>query len=440
MDVRGRRVTVMGLGHFGGGLAAARWAAEQQAIVTLSDAADAPALAEPLSQLAGVPIAAMHLGGHCAADFDSADLLIVNPAVRPTNPWLALAAGRGIPITTEIGLFIECCPAQVVGVTGSNGKSTTAAMTAAILRAAGRRTWLGGNLGGSLLPQLAGIRSNDWVVLELSSFQLWHLPAGTPMPQVAVVTNFAPNHLDWHGTLDHYRAAKQRLIAEQDASGVAVHNPFDCDVTRWRPLAAGRVAEPWPLEQVPKLSVPGGHNRQNAALAAAAARAVGCERAAIERGLAGFTGLPQRLERCAVVAGRQFYNDSTATTPDSAIAALVSLPEPAWLLAGGRTKGCDFGPLAAVIVRRARGAAFYGECRAELQRLVLARQPDFPCMATERLDEALAWCFAQSAPGEAIVLSPGCASTDQYQNFRQRGKRFVELADRLLYGNGPAKA
>ena len=180
MDYRGRRATIMGLGHFGGGAAAARWLARQGAIVTVTDLADENALADSLPLLADVPIAAVHLGGHREEDFRDADLVVVNPAVRPDSPWLHLARQSGAGSATELELFIENCPAPIIGVTGSNGKSTTAAMIASILKAAGRRTFLGGNIGGSLLDQLPQIGRDDWVVLEISSFQLWHFtPAAT---------------------------------------------------------------------------------------------------------------------------------------------------------------------------------------------------------------------------------------------------------------------
>jgi UDP-N-acetylmuramoylalanine--D-glutamate ligase len=187
------------------------------------------------------------------------------------------------------------------------------------------------------------------------------------------------------------------------------------------------------LDELPPVHVPGRHNRINAALAAAAAMAAGCEIDDVRRGLEGFRGLPQRLERFAVVDGRRFYNDSTATTPESTIAALRSLESPVWLLAGGKSKGFDFGPLAAEIIRRARGAAFFGAARDELLALVTANEPQFPCVAVETLEQALQWCWPRSGPGESIVLSPACASTDQFRNFHDRGERFVELIAGLAH-------
>ena len=499
MDYRGRRVTIMGLGHFGGGAAAARWLAGQGAVVTISDAADENSLADSLPLLADVPMAAIHLGGHHEEHFHGADLVVVNPAVRPDSPWLGVARQSGARLCTELELFIENCPARIIGVTGSNGKSTTAAMIASVVNAADRRTFLGGNIGGSLLDDLPHMTPDDWVVLEISSFQLWHFGFCTPHAlreasahgvcriHGAVVTGCSPNHLDWHASFADYVAAKQRILAGQTPDDFAVLNTLDAEVASWLPMVRGRAIEMVESTRhtpcadpahgvcglrfdLPPLSVPGEHNRINAACAAAAAAAAGCADSDIRRGLEMFRGLPQRLERIATIDGRRFYNDSTATTPESTTAALRSLDAPVaassgargteevvgkafsiledplrqpppspsavpphckrssvWLLAGGKSKGFDFGPLAAEIARHACGAAFFGSVRSELLERVAAVDARFPCTAVESMQEALDWCWHRSRPGEALVLSPACASTDQFRNFRQRGERFAEL-------------
>jgi UDP-N-acetylmuramoylalanine--D-glutamate ligase len=461
IDYRGQRVTIMGLGHFGGGVAATRWLAGQGAVVTVTDLAGEDTLADSLAMLDGVRIARMRLGRHREEDFSGADLIVVNPAVRPDSPWLAVTRRSGARLATEVELFMENCPARIVGVTGSNGKSTTAAMIAAILggqggqsefrgedamrsvediglprgacepgRAAGRHVFLGGNIGRSLLEESPQIGPEDWVVLELSSFQLWHFSAAARMPQIAVVTGCTPNHLDWHGNFAHYAAAKQRILTGQGGEDVAVLNGMDAEVAGWRNLARGRaiVVECVPAKLCGRHVE---HNRVNAALAAAAATAAGCGDEEIRRGLESFRSLPQRLEWVAVIEGRRFYNDSAATTPESTIAALRSLDVPVWLLAGGKGKGADLGPLALEIGRRVRGAAIFGSVREELRSLVAGSNAELPCAAVDTMDEALGWCWRRSRPGEAIVLSPGVASTDQFRNYRERGERFAELVQRL---------
>jgi UDP-N-acetylmuramoylalanine--D-glutamate ligase len=436
MDFRGRRVTIMGLGHFGGGVEAARWFARNGAEVTVTDLADQQTLAESLRALQGEPIARFHLGGHREEDFRDAGLVVVNPAVRPDNPFLRIARESGTRLTTDIALFTAVCPAPIIGVTGSNGKSTTAAMIATILRTAGRRTWLGGNIGESLLNRLPWIVPEEWVVLELSSFQLWHLGPNVRMPRIAVVTGCSPNHLDWHRDYADYVAAKQRILLGQTRHDWAVLNTHDAEVSTWQPMVRGRLVPLPAPEEIPPLAVPGQHNRINAACAAAAAQAAGCPWGSIRQGLAEFSGLPQRLELVGSVAGRRFYNDSTSTTPESTIAALKTFRGPVWLLAGGKDKGLDFGDLAAAMVEKARGAGLFGSVRRVLHGWVTARDPQFACITAETMAEALRWCWEQSRPGETIVLSPGAASGDQFRNFRQRGQRFVELVRDLDQARG----
>jgi UDP-N-acetylmuramoylalanine--D-glutamate ligase len=435
----------MGLGHFGGGVAAARWLAAHGAQVTVTDVADEQSLADSLACLVGARIAEFHLGGHRPQDFARTDLVVVNPAVRPGNPLLDLARAAGARLTTEIELFVDACPAKLIGVTGSNGKSTTAGMIAAILQAQGIRTWLGGNIGLSLLDQLDRMTGDDWVVLEVSSFQLRHAGNGARMPHVAVVTNCTPNHLDWHESFSDYVAAKQRILTGQADDDLAVLNTFDPESAGWDRLVRGQLKSLPPLESLPELSQPGQHNRINAACAAAAATAAGCGEEAIRGGLSGFRGLPQRLEWFAVVDGRLFYNDSTATTPESTVAALESLDGRVWLLAGGRDKGFDSGSgsgvdnLVQTTIRCAAGAAFFGSVANMLRDHVAARDREFPCASAETMEEALAWTWPRSRPGDSIVLSPGFSSHDQFQNFRQRGEKFAELvsamAERLGQGD-----
>ena len=417
----------MGLGHFGGGVAAARWLARQGAVVTVTDTADEHDLADSLAALADVPIDRLRLGGHAEEEFLAVDLVVVNPAVRPGNRLLEISRRGGARLTSEIELFLEACPAPVVGVTGSNGKSTTAAMIAAILQADGRRAWLGGNIGHSLLDDLDRIAAGDWAVLELSSFQLWHLGSTARMPQVAVVTGCSRNHLDWHGTYEDYVAAKQRILTCQ----VVVLNAHDAEAASWGPMVEGRLLGPVPLAEIPPLRVPGRHNRINAACAAAAATAVGCSAAAIRAGLESFAGIAQRLEKIATIDGRTFYNDSTATTPESTVAALEALDRPVWLLAGGGDKGCDFAALTTAVAENACGAAFYGAVGRMLYDRLKAADSGIPCTAVQTMADALDWCWKGSRPGDAVLLSPGCSSHDQFRNFRHRGEHFVELVRAL---------
>ena len=337
MELRNRRVTIMGLGCHGGGVAAARYCAAAGAIVTVTDLADETKLAESLTQLGDRPIAKFVLGRHGDDEFRAAEIVVVNPAVRPGNRFVELARQAGVRIASEIELFLDACPATVIAVTGTVGKSTTAAMLAAILQAAGRRAWLGGNIGHSLLGDLPKMRAGDVVVLELSSFQLHWLSDTARWPQGAIVTNCLPNHLDWHRTWPEYVAAKQRLLTHLPESGFCVLNTRDAEVNGWSELPRGKL---WPLCEslVPKLQIAGKHNVANAVCAATAAKGLGIVEPTIARALAEFTGLPHRNRIVGERAGRVFINDSKSTTTAATIAALTSCPYPTWLLLGALTR------------------------------------------------------------------------------------------------------
>jgi UDP-N-acetylmuramoylalanine--D-glutamate ligase len=404
MQFYGQRATVMGLGRHGGGAAATRYLAEGGSIVTVTDLADSEALLESVASLADVPIARLTLGEHREEDFTQADLVVVSPAVRPDNPYVQLATRSGARITSEIELFLDACPATVIGITGTVGKSTTAAMAAAAIESSGRRAWLGGNIGHSLLGDLPRIRSHDSIVLELSSFQLHWLNDAARWPRLAALTNFAANHLDWHPSVEHYRQSKQRLLGR-----------------------AVRVIEPWRQNDFPPLHVPGRHNRANAALAAACAEATGADRNSIARAITEFSGLPHRLALVAEIDSRQFYNDSKATTPEAAIAALEAMDRPTWILLGGLDKGVDLAPLARTVGQQANGAAVFGTVAPQLDELLTAIAPQLRHHPCETLDDAFAWCFHQSCPGDAILLSPACASLDQFRDYAERGERFADL-------------
>ncbi|REJ64588.1 MAG: UDP-N-acetylmuramoyl-L-alanine--D-glutamate ligase [Planctomycetota bacterium] len=418
--LRDRRVTVMGLGRHGGGVAAARFLVQQGARVTISDMASRTELADSLSQLDDLELAAVHLDGHRDKDFAHADVVVVNPAVRAGHHLVQLARQTGASVTSELELFLARCQGQVVGVTGTNGKSTTAAMLAEILQAAGRDTYLGGNIGRSLLGELPRIHTETWCVLEVSSFQLAWLSEAAPRPAWAAITNLAPNHLDWHEALSDYREAKRKI--------------FGPATRRFDPT--GALGEPThdlatEMRRLPPLPVTGEHNRKNAALAATIAREIGCANEAVSRGLREFRGLPHRLEPIGAWEGRTFINDSQATTPESTIAAIEAYGPNCWLLAGGKDKGADLSDLATAIARSTRGAAFFGQLGPQLHDLTrsLATEDCHNCFAGLR--EAVAWCVAQSSPGDAILLSPGCASLDQYRDYADRAADFRAVFEAL---------
>ncbi|MFW6145717.1 MAG: UDP-N-acetylmuramoyl-L-alanine--D-glutamate ligase [Planctomycetota bacterium] len=429
VDLSNKRVLVMGLGRFGGGVGVTRWLVGQGARVTVTDLATAEELAESLARLDGLDVT-LRLGGHDDVDLDTCDLLVVNPAVPLDAPLLQAARRRGVAMTTEINLFLRRCPARVVGITGSVGKSTTAAMAAALL-AAGCRSHLGGNIGRSLLAELAdgAIGPDDVVVLELSSFQLDWTPAAGLSPSVALVTNLVPNHLDRHGRFAAYAAAKKNIFRFQTAGDTLILPADDATLAPWADEAPGQVR--WFGEDAPfDLRVPGGHNQRNAQAAWAVGHVFGIERADADAALAAFTGLPNRLALVTERDGVRYYDDSKATTPDGALVALNSF-EPGRIVAivGGYDKKVPLDALADTLASRCKAVIATGEVGPLLAALVEQRRTgDAPEVVVAPLfDDAVRAARAAAGGGDVVLLSPACASYDQFPNYIARGERFARL-------------
>jgi UDP-N-acetylmuramoylalanine--D-glutamate ligase len=470
MNYDGMRVTVMGLGRFGGGVGVTRFLAGRGARVLVTDLEPAEKLADSVAALRDLledGKVTLRLGGHVEEDFAQVDLVVANPAVKPGHPLLQSALRRGVSVTTEIGLLVRELPdrRRVIGVTGSAGKSTTTAMIGHILERrkaeppeappeAGR-VWVGGNLGGSLLPVVGEIAAGDIVVLELSSFMLHYLRALQWSPAVAVVTNLSPNHLDWHGTLAEYRHAKQAILDFQGEEDWAVLGP---DTDGFSPKAKGVVrigADEHETEAVAlrDLALPGAHNRVNARTAAAAVSAMtGCAPTEVLSALADFRGLPHRLQWVAQQRGVRFFNDSKSTTPESAIRAIESFPPGSvHVILGGYDKGSDLRTLAATAAARCR--AIYtigvtGESIAALTEQWVSckdatgdRSENTPSQAQvvrcQTLAAAVRALSERVEDGEVALLSPGCASWDQFENYEQRGSAFV-AAVQALHNQGDA--
>ncbi|NNJ27969.1 UDP-N-acetylmuramoyl-L-alanine--D-glutamate ligase [Alienimonas chondri] len=429
----GSSVTVMGLGTHGGGAGAVRYLCREGANVTLTDRRTAEELAEPLKTLGCEP-AILKLGGHDVADFMTADLIVASPAIPYDHDLLRAARSAGVPVTTELALAAAALPPNVAtaAVTGSNGKSTSCALLHAMLSAKHARTggaaWLAGNGGGSLLDEIERVRPGDSVVWEVSSFQLEYLVENGFRADVAVVTNFAANHLDRHRTLAAYRTAKQGLLENLRPTDTAILNAADADVRIW-PTAARRV-----LFDERSIPLPGAHNAQNAAAAEAAALALGCSPDDVEAGLKNATLPPHRLQLVAERDGVRFVDDSAATTPESLIAALHATPGPIYMIAGGADKGADLqAAAAAAIADRTAGAYFIGATASAWRAAVLKVAPDHRCFNSITLDAAFAAALQDAQhTGGAILLSPGCSSLDQFESFEARGAAFARLAHRQL--------
>ena len=431
----GQRVVVMGLGRFGGGAGAARFAVRQGADVLVTDTASADQLACGRTQLAGLPIE-YRLGEHKVDDFKSADLIIVNPAVnRQKNRFLQAAAQAGVPTTSEIRLLVQCLPvrARTVGVTGTAGKSTVTAMISYVLsHEVGKdHVHVGGNLGGSLLNALDQIHDDDWVVLELSSFMLEGLAEDCWSPHIAVLTNFSPNHLDRHGTLDAYRSAKQGIFDHQGEADYAIMR--GTDRAQFQLVQYGRPDSAILFEPTPDaylkvaLTVPGCHNRMNAVLACGAVRCAGVAWARAERLLSSFSGLPHRLQFVCTHGQVRYYNDSKSTTPESAHLALASFKSGiVHAILGGYDKGSDLVPLAGMAAQHCRAVYTIGATGQTIAAACVHASGGAEVLSCQTLQRAMAQMAGRLRRGDVVLLSPGCASWDQFDHYEQRGTAFID--------------
>ena len=455
----------MGLGGFGGGAAAVRFLAEHGAIVRVSDQRSAENLEDTLAQLGDLKGIDWQLGEHQWSHFSDSDFVVLNPAVPPHHPIVQQLEAAGIPLTSEMNLFWVLNRGRVIAVTGSNGKSTTTALIHSIIQASGQRCWLGGNIGRSLLPHVGEIAVEDWVILELSSFQLHMLDRIKARPDIAVVINFAPNHLDWHGTLNEYRHAKQAIFRWQTSDDFCILNGDDDDVAGWSHVAKTTFVYSSPpgerlskhdarqvwldglgtahilrRNQMPNIlefpiddwcTLRGRHNLSNALFSLAAAQLAGATEVAIRQGLEQFEALPHRLQLVGEFEGRRFYNDSISTTPESTIAALDSFDEPVVILAGGYDKQVDLASLTTKIADRAKAASLLGQTAPTLKCGIATANAHLPIESCPDFERAFAWAVDQSSPGDIILLSPGCASYDWFQSFVDRGEQFCKLVKRL---------
>lgn len=445
-DLRGARVTVMGLGLNGGGVPTARFLAKAGALVTVTDMKDESALAESVSALDGLGIRFV-LGRHERGDFSSADLVVKNPAVRPDNEYLALSRR----VETDLSIFLGLCPAPVLAVTGSKGKSTTSSALAHVLRASGMNAYLGGNITMSPLSFLSELSPSDRVVLELSSWQLGDLKGrGVLKPLVAVLTRIVPDHLDRYAGMDEYVADKRLIYADQGPSQWTLCDADDpygrsfAAETKARVLWYGsrpaldacgaRLApdgswwgqlpgtEEFPL--VPAVvPVPGAHNRRNMAAAALAAWAAGAEPGGLAAAMETFPGVEHRLEHFADRNGSRWYNDSAATVPEAVAAALDAFSEPIVLITGGTDKNLDFRPVRAAY-RKAKELILLSGTGTEKLRALLDEDGVPYHGPYADFIEAVQTADHLAAPGHVVILSPGCTSFGMFKNEFDRGRSF----------------
>lgn len=447
MEISGKAVLVVGLGKTGQALV--RFLHEAGARVTVSERKPETELGTRIKkwQARGVRLES---GGHRLSTFLKADLIIPSPGAS-SLPELGEARRHGVPVLSEVELASRFLRGRIVGITGTNGKSTTATLATKILQEAGERAFLAGNIGTPLISFARTSREKDIYVTEVSSFQLAYVE-NFQVP-VAVFLNISENHLDWHGTFERYFSAKKTLILSQPPGGMAVLNRDDplvwalekdapaqvyafSRVRRVRRgcfLAGGQI---WlrdgedrvvmPASEVP---LPGGHNLENVMAACLIAHAFGVPVSRMRRSIRSFCGLEHRLEKVTTLGRIEFVNDSKATTVEATIKALQSFDKRIILILGGRDKGADFTRLRKPIQKKVKKVILLGEAREKIRQALLGF---VPMEEAATLRAAVRQAFEAAAPGELVLLAPACTSFDMFQNFEARGRAFKREVGRLV--------
>ncbi len=462
MNWNGKRIVILGLARQG--VALARYLAGQGARVVVSDAKPAEQLQDALAALRNLPIE-YALGGHPITLLDGADLLCLSGGVPAGAPLAQEARRRSVPISNDSQIFLDAVPGVVIGVTGSAGKTTTTTLTGKMVAASGRPTWVGGNIGNPLLADLEKMKASDVAVIELSSFQLEVM---TTAPQIAGVLNITPNHLDRHGTMEVYIAAKSQILRCQRREDIAVLGRDDANARSLAAIAAGRVwwfsavelveagtflrdgelyfrngAREQKICAADEIRLRGAHNVLNVLAAGALSGAAGASPAAMREAISGFTGVAHRLELVRELNGVKWYNDSIATAPERVVAALRSFDEPIVLLAGGRDKKLPWDEFARVARQKTKVVIAFGECAdlieqaAETEnekvegRQYKTRPKLLKVVKCTQMAEAVQKAAAIAEPGDVVLLSPGGTSFDEFSDFEERGRVFREMVNRL---------
>ena len=452
-SLRGKSIAVIGMGVSNTPLIKMMLRSELQ--VTVCDKSPRERVEEVAGELESLG-AKLQLGENYLDKLSRFDVIFRTPGLSPNTPQLKEAVEKGSTLTSEMELFFQLCPCKIIGVTGSDGKTTTTTLISEFLKEAGYNVYLGGNIGKPLLPDVAGMSAEDVAVVELSSFQLMSMKRS---PNVAVFTNLSPNHLDYHHTMEEYTAAKLNIFSHQKPGDRAVFN-FDNDITR--SLAKTAPAEVMLFSRKQKLEegvylrdnaiwltnkmgsrevlplgdiqLPGVHNIENYMAAIAAVDGIvpdKCVRAVAQR----FTGVEHRIELVRELDGVKYYNDSIGTSPTRTMACLDSFNQKLILIAGGYDKGVPFTQLGVEMVKKVKVLILTGATASAIRAAVEGAEgfdeSGLEIIETADLPAAVAAAQGAAVSGDVVVLSPACAAFDQFKNFMERGKVFKELVNAL---------
>jgi UDP-N-acetylmuramoylalanine--D-glutamate ligase len=446
MELKGKKVLVVGLGK--SGLAAALFLRRRGAQVTVSDIRRAEALGKDIPALLeeGIMVEA---GGHGLLTFRRQDLIVVSPGVPLDTPELAQVLSFGLPVIGEVELATHFLKGKTLAITGSNGKTTTTSLCGEILQAANLPVQVGGNIGVPVIALVDESREDGWSVLEVSSFQLETVY--TFHPQIAVILNITPDHLDRHGTFENYVAAKERIFMNQTSEDALVLNADDdvavrsavrakCPIywfSRTRVVRQGAFvhegaivfraseqAAPELIATIASIPLKGQHNVENVLAAVCAARLAGVNAEAIRAAVENFRAVEHRLEFVAKINEVDYYNDSKATNVDAAMKAIAAFDGGIHLILGGKDKGSNYRQMRPLLTERVKAVYTIGAAAEKIQTHI---EGAVPMVSAGTLDVAIAKAADAAQPGEVVLLAPACSSFDQFENYEHRGRVFKEL-------------
>lgn len=447
MDVKGKRVLVVGLGK--SGIASALFLADRGARVAVSDTKSEDDLHHEIPQLLDRGIG-VEAGYHGERTFKEQELIVISPGVPADVPQLMQARSAGIPVIGEVELAARYLKGQIVAITGSNGKTTTTALAGEIIAAGGKKTLVGGNIGTPAISFVESATDDTWIVLEVSSFQLETIQ--TFHPRIAVVLNITPDHLDRHYTFENYAAAKARIFENQTEGDSAVLNADDATCVAmaqktkaavywfsrqhsvehgafvrgeniiWRHADSEQSIMP-----VSEIGLKGSHNLENVLAGVCGGMLAGVDPADIRRAVANFKAVEHRLEYVATIRGVAYYNDSKATNVDATIKALESFPGGIHLILGGKDKGSDYSLLNPLLAERVKRVYTIGAAAAKIESQIKGTA----MVNAGTLDNAVRRACELATPGDVVLLAPACASFDQFVSYEHRGKVFKDLVKQM---------
>ena len=447
IDLRGKRVLVVGLARTG--VATATFCAAKGAHVTVTDSRSESEIGEAVGMLRSAGVT-LELGGHREETFLQQDLIIPSPGVPADEIHVQAALARGVKVWSEIELAFRFMKGRLIGITGSNGKTTTTSLVHHIVATGGMHAILAGNIGTPLIACVGAMQEHSWTVAELSSFQLELID--TFRPNIGVLLNLTPDHLDRHHTMEAYAAAKARLFENQTGDDAAIVNADDSLATKYAPshvpvywfsrkqqLAQGafvlgdeivfrREGANEPLLRIADIPLVGAHNLENVLAAATAARLAGASAAGIAAGVRSFAGVEHRIEFVAEIGGVRYYNDSKATNVDATLKALDAFLGRILIILGGKDKGSDYTVLQKPLRERAILALLIGAAADKIERQISG---SVAIERAETLERAVETASHAAQPGDVVLLAPACASFDQFQNYEHRGRTFKELVHKL---------